>query len=399
MPASPPSSRGPRILIYSHDSVGLGHLRRSLTLAEALGEALPGARLLLATGSDCTSHFRLPPGLDVVKVPSVGKDGAGAYVPRHLADELPAVLRVRRGLLLELLEGFRPDALLVDHKVLGIADELEPVLERARALGIRTVLGLRDVIDEPATVAREWGRPAIRRALAELYDAVCVHGDASVYDARVEYPIPPELGERLRYTGYVVRNGGLTFAPVPRPRPQVLVTTGGGEDGAERVELFLEALSLGEPGWDTVLVLGPLLDPGRARRLRHRAREIDAVTRVHTFYEDLPRLVASSSTAVAMAGYNTAAELLRCRVPAVLLPRDAPRREQLVRARRLAELGWAECLDRPDPILLRAAIERRLAHGRLRGPLPDLDGARRFAATVGGLLGIRETRAAEEVLS
>jgi predicted glycosyltransferase len=384
-----PNPRGPRVLLYSHDAVGLGHLRRSLTLAAGIAEAFPGARLLLASGSDCATRFRLPPGLDVVKLPSIGKDGDGAYRPRHLGDGLPSVLRLRRGLLRGLVEDFRPDAMLVDHKVLGIADELEPVLEQAREQGTRTLLGVRDVIDSPEVVAREWGRPAIRHALTELYDAVCVYGDPNVFDMRREYPVPEELGERLSFTGYVVRSEGLPFAPVPRLRPQVLVTTGGGEDGATRVSAYLDALELRRPDWDSVIVLGPLMDPAVARKLKRRARDLEASVRVHTFYDDLPRLVASSSVAVTMAGYNTVAELLRCRVRPVLLPRTEPRLEQAIRARRLADLGWAESLESPRPAELRAAVERSLSLGRLRGPLPPLDGARRLARLLGELLGMK----------
>ena len=381
-------ARPPRILLYSHDAVGLGHLRRSLTLARGLAEAFPGARMLLASGSDCATRFRLPAGLDVVKLPTVGKDGDGAYVPRHLADALPSVLRLRRGLLQQLVDDFRPDAVLVDHKVLGIADELESVLERARERGARTLLGVRDVIDSPEAVAAEWGRDGARRALRDLYDAVCVHGDPDVFDARREYPIPEELRGRLRFTGYVVRDEGLPFAPIPRLRPQVLVTVGGGEDGATRLARYLDALELAPPTWESTIVTGPLLDPAASRKLKRRAREMDADARVHTFYEDLPRLVSASALVVAMAGYNTVAELLRCRARSVLLPRTRPRLEQALRARAVAQRGWAEQLIDPSAEELRGAIEAGVGLGRLRGPMPRLDGAQRIPAVVGELLGL-----------
>ncbi len=381
------SRRPPRILLYSHDAVGLGHLRRSLTLAAGLSRAFPEARLLLASGSDCATRFRLPAGLDVVKLPTIGKDARGDYRPRHLGDDLTTVLRLRRGLLRSLVDDFRPDVLLVDHKVLGIADELEPVLERARERGTRTLLGLRDVIDAPGAVAREWSRPAIRRALRDLYDCICVHGDPNVFDARREYPIPPELNQRLRFTGYVVRGEGLPFAPIPRLRPRVLVTMGGGEDGASRVGRFLDALELRRPEWDSQIVLGPLLDPPVARRLKRRARDLDAPVQVHTFYEDMPRLVASASLVVSMAGYNTVAELLRCRKRSVLLPRTTPRLEQALRARALARRGWAETLVEPSAECLRQAIEDGLEGGRLRGELPALDGARCIPRVVAELFG------------
>ena len=39
--------RAPRVLVYSHDSVGLGHLRRTLNLAEALAERFEGTDLVV----------------------------------------------------------------------------------------------------------------------------------------------------------------------------------------------------------------------------------------------------------------------------------------------------------------------------------------------------------------
>ena len=46
-----PDRTPPRILLYSHDTFGLGHLRRSRTIAQALVSAFPDASALILTGS------------------------------------------------------------------------------------------------------------------------------------------------------------------------------------------------------------------------------------------------------------------------------------------------------------------------------------------------------------
>ena len=275
----PETRPAPRVLLYSHDSVGLGHLRRTLNVAEAISDAFPGAAMLLASGSVCATHFPTPKGLDVVKLPSIGKDERGAYASRQLPQPLAATVALRRELLMGLVRTFAPDLVIVDQKVLGVADELTPVLELARSMGTKTLLGVRDIIDTPEVVASEWGRPAIRAALANLYDRVLVYGAPEVFDARIEYPFPPELRDAVRFTGYVVRPArGPFFRAVPALRRRVVVTTGGGEDGGERVTQYLGALELAPYDWDTELVLGPMLDPDASLRLTQRARALPGVT-------------------------------------------------------------------------------------------------------------------------
>jgi len=273
-----------------------------------------------------------------------------------------------------VVRSFRPELLIADHQPLGLSGELAPALHAARALGTRTILGLRDIIDEPAAVAREWGAREVREALAEAYERVLVYGSPEVFDPRREYSIPPELAERLEFTGYVVRDPApRAVRPLPALRPQVLVTAGGGEDGVERIELYLDALALAPAAWDSSLVLGPLMDPLAARALQRRARSCVSV-QVHRFHADLPRLLQDCDAVVSMAGYNSVAEILQCRASAVLLPRRFPRREQLLRAERLAARGLVRTLAQPSAGALRETLEAALAEGPPRAPRPQLDG-------------------------
>lgn len=379
-----------RILLHSHDSFGLGHLRRTMTIAEALHSALPDSQILITTGSPCATHFPLPAGIDVIKLPAVTKDYTGRYVPRSLGCDLAPIVQLRKELLRQVHRTFAPDLLIVDHQVLGLCEELDLVLRDARSTGTRTLLGVRDIIDSPETVAREWGSPRVRHALAHEYDRVCVYGTPLVFDPRREYPIPPELAERLQFTGYVTRAAGST-PQGRRARPRVVVTVGGGEDGGMRVDSYFEALELGSVDWDTTVVLGPLFDPARARAFKRRARAL-ANVELHLFHADMPRLLARSDAVVAMAGYNSVVEILQSGLPAVLCPRSFPRREQWIRADRLARLGLAECVPAPTPERLHAAVSSAVTKSRRAVcPIP-LDGAARVCAIAAQLLAERGAR-------
>ena len=382
-----PSAGSPmRVLLYSHDSFGLGHLRRNLNIAEALTTANPEAVVLIVTGSPCATHFPMPPRVDVVKLPSVTKNAEGHYVPRSLGGALDFSIELRRALLMQLFESFSPNLLIVDHQLLGLRGELIPVLKEAKRLGTRTILGIRDVIDSPEVVAREWGSKSARWALSEVYDRVCVYGTPRVFDTRVEYPVPPELSRRLEFTGYLSpKPARVAPRSLPNLRPEILVTMGGGEDGEERVLTYLDAIEMSPVFWDTTIVLGPLMPSRAVRRIKRRARILGGIT-VHRFHADLPKLLSNSSVVVAMAGYNTSTEIMRSGKPAVFLPRTFPRAEQHIRAERLERIGAALCLANATATQLREAIESSLTTPlKIRVQLP-LDGLVRLAVIAGELV-------------
>jgi len=376
-----------RFLLYSHDSWGLGHLRRSLTLASGLVETFPDVEVLLITGSPCATLFPTPPRVGLVKIPSVSKTKSGEYVPRSLAGTLAETLRLRRNLILEAYRSFRPTLILVDHKVIGLQGEAYEMLREAQQDGVHTILGVRDIIDSPGAVAVEWGGEKCRWALSEGYERVCVYGSQDVFDPRVEYPIPPELGERVEFLGYVVRSAPPRTTPIPaRSRPQVLVTMGGGEDGAGQIEKYLAGLERLRPDWDSVLVGGPLLDERDARRMRRRADQLGNV-QLRRFHADLPHLLSECDAVVAMAGYNTCAEILQSGKRAVLLPRTHPRMEQAIRAERFQQRGLCQSLIDPSPEDLVRGIERALS-GEAPRPedIPSLGGVGRMCDVARQLL-------------
>ncbi len=362
-----------RFFLYSHDGQGMGHARRHLAIARAIVTADSNASVLLATGVEELPKPGLPPNVEVLKLPSLRKVANGLYESRRLPMAPRATRALRSALLLAAVKGFRPHVVLADKHPFGASGEFRTALSAARRLGARSALGLRDILDEPSTVRREWRPHGLPGAITDHYDEVLVYGERAVFDAVTEYGFPSALAERAHYCGYVINP-----PPVqPRPRdqrPLVLATAGAGEDGLQILEAFLRAAA--DAPWRALAVSGPHCPPEHAARLARLAAAAEAEW--HVFVPALETRLASAGAIVCMGGYNTLGEALAAGVPTVCVPRVAPRQEQLIRARAFEELGLLRVVtpDELTPDRLRAALSAALASGGEKSPVTlDFSGA------------------------
>jgi predicted glycosyltransferase len=333
-----------RFLFYSHDGFGLGHTRRHLAVAQALTELAPEASVLLATGSDIMNRLNLTPPIDILKLPGLRKVSNDEYAPRHLQIPVSEIRALRSDLLLATVKAYRPTVVLVDKHPFGAKGEFRAGLEELRAAGGCAVLGLRDILDEPASVLKEWSAYRMRERISTFYDLVLVYGDRSVFDPVVEYDFPESLAARTRFCGYVVNRDDAELAGEPLPsaylkdrgaRPSVLATAGGGEDGFLVLQTFIRAAADGS--WDAIAVAGPMSPVPELKTLRRLASKANVA--LHTYLPNLPEMFRSVDALVCMGGYNTLAEAVSRGVPTVCVPRTTPRREQLIRARAFERLG------------------------------------------------------------
>ena len=366
----------PRILMYSHDSYGLGHLRRTLALAKAFVEHDPGLGVLILTGSTVSGAFRMPQGIDIVKLPSAVKVSNGVYKPSRLPVTFERLRNLRSGLILNAAESFDPDAFIVDKAPLGMKREVSRTLEyfHDKRPSTLTVLGLRDVLDDPDRVRRHWRDNHITEAINRYYDLILVYGPREVYDPLPEYGLPTTILRRSHYVGYV--GGGPTFedtSDAPFTPGYVLVTAGGGGDGFHLIRNYLESLREPDPSFESIVVTGPLMDEQSKRTLERLSRGLRA--RVLEFRADMECLIERAGAVVAMGGYNTTTELLAARKPALIVPRVEPRAEQLIRAERLASLGLVEMIHPRDltPPLMRSQVEDLLRRDPPTAPNGEVD--------------------------
>lgn len=344
-------TRQRRIALYSHDAMGLGHLRRNMLLAQTFASCPERPVVLLINGAREAATFAMPPGVDCLGLPALRKEPDGTYSSRTLDLSLSDMVGLRAATIRAALDAFEPDLLVVDNVPRGAAGELMPALV-ARQSRTRCVLGLRDVLDHPSAVAAEWRRKRNVEVTEQYYEAVWVYGDKHVYDLVAECSIFGRLAHKLRYTGYL--DPRARAAPLePDERLESLIASGerfalclvgGGQDGAPLAEAFARARAPNQV--HRVILSGPFMPPDARRRL-HELAVRDRRLHVLDFVTDAAPYVRHASCVVSMGGYNSVVEVLAEAKPLVIVPRVQPRREQLVRAERLRARGLADVL-RPE---------------------------------------------------
>jgi predicted glycosyltransferase len=342
-----------RVLIYSHDSFGLGHLRRCRTIAHSLVAHQKKLNVLIMSGSPIVGRFSFRSRVDFVRVPGIIKRRNGEYTSLNLDFHVEQTLALRASIIEHTARVFQPDLFLVDKEPLGLLGEVRSTLALLRREGgTRLVLGLRDIMDDPTSLAEEWGRKRVIPALKRFYDQIWVYGLSQVYDPIEAYGFPADVAGKTTFTGYLPRetNPEVTLPAdvqaTVQQGPFLLVTPGGGGDGAPLVDATLTAYERfnGRLPWPALVVYGPFLPARERAAFERRAARLPRVTTLE-FHEHLENLVEKAAAVVCLGGYNTFCEILSLKKRSLIVPRVTPRAEQLLRAQAAARLGLAQTLD------------------------------------------------------
>ena len=349
------------VLFHVQHLLGIGHLQRSLRIAEALVQ--DGIAVTLVCGGPPLALPR-DPSVRIVQLTPIRArdarfelfDSAGRPVDDALREE-------RRAALLAAFAATRPDAVIIEGYPFArraFRFELEPLIAAVRATEPRPCLicSVRDIVvvrDDP-----QRHRDIVDRVRRD-FDAVLVHGDPTLIRFDSSFPAAPDIADRVIYTGYV--------CPPPAPSgaaatggDEVVVSAGGGAAGHALLEAALAARRSGcLAGLPWRLLTGTNLPEADFAALR---ADLPAGVAVERFCYNFVGLLRGCRVSVSQAGYNTVLDILAARARAVLVPFAAGREtEQLMRAERLAALGAAELVRENElsPQSLAAAIERAAA--------------------------------------
>jgi predicted glycosyltransferase len=381
--------RQPLIMMYSQDGFGLGHMRRTTSIAGQIAQVRPDAGILTMADSRLGQFFETGANHDYLKLPSILKVGSGDWRAVSLPVPFADVSALRRELIRSAVLNFRPHVLLVDHMPHGAMGELLPTLEALKTSGASTkiVLGLRDILDAPEVVSRRWRAEGAYEAIERYYDMVLVYGRREVFDMGEQYDFSPAMRERMRYSGYICTPQAPRYTARARAKyipnadketKLIVAMAGGGADAYPMMRALLDALPAIQARQRCVLALvtGPFMPAELRHDLEARAKGLPA--RVSMSVGDTLSYIEAADLVVAMCGYNTTMEILRSGKRAILIPRAGPSAEQRMRAQLFAAHGWVEMID-PDDLsseIVAGAVVESLGRGpKIDSPTrPDMRG-------------------------
>lgn len=386
-----------RVLMYSHDTFGLGHLRRCREIAHALVEQYKGLHVLIVSGSSIAGAFDFRARVDFIKIPSVIKLYNGEYTSLSQHIDLSETLALRRSIIEHAATHFRPDIFIVDKEPRGLRGELEPTLPLLRDLGCHIVLGLREVLDEPEVVQREWAKHDAMKWVEAYYDSIWVYGSENFWHPLNGLDLPDHVASRVRHVGFLGRKVRRLKKSSIRNLPDkfILATAGGGGDGSQLMRQILAARELDRQAkFPLVMLLGPFMSSRDRSEIEHRARRLDDVS-VFDFDNQIESVMSRATAIVGMGGYNTFCEIMSFDKRTLLIPRKHPRREQLIRAQRAEQYGLVDMLDpddAADPRNMAQALKdlpsrKRPSECRYR---IDLEGLTRIGKIVGRIIRKRD---------
>lgn len=370
-------SRRPTLLMYSQHSLGMGHLVRSLALAEGLDQRF---HIVIASGGSIPPSVRIPEGVEVVQLPPLSMDAEGRLRTEDKGATVAEVLAQRSGILTRLFEARAPEVVVVELFPFGrkkFEGELRPLLAAATASKPRPVVAcsIRDLLVNGK--AGQESKDAWSLDLAnEYFDLILVHSDPSFARFSESFSRAHALKPHVVHTGFVVPEARDDDRPAIRER-RVLVSAGGGVVGEPLFDACLEAQPAlwREDGLAMRIVAGPLLPDAAWARLQARGGlpGLDIVRSVRDLAHDLRR----SAVSVSQCGYNTSLEILATRTPSLFVPfGDESENEQRTRASRLVAAGLGHAL-LPSEVSTQALLrEIRSLVGREVPPMPfSTDGA------------------------
>ena len=324
-----------KVLIYSHDSFGLGHLRRCRAIAHSLVDTYKGISVLIISGSPVISQFDFKSRVSFITVPGVVKLRNGDYTSLGLHVDLGETMAMRASMIQHSAEVFAPDIFIVDKEPLGLRGEVENTLRWLKMKGATNVLGLRDVMDDSEALQNEWQRKNVVPALEKLYDELWIYGSESIGNPIQGIELTDKALGKMHYLGYLKRTipDGSHLSKKLDKQKYVLVTSGGGGDGELLVDWVLRAYEYADDPEliNCIIMLGPFMAKSAQNKFKNRASKIPKIeTRV--FDNEIETLMIHAEGVVAMGGYNTFCEILSFDKKAIIVPRETPRLEQRIRA-------------------------------------------------------------------
>lgn len=387
------------ILMYSHDTYGLGNIRRTIAIANHLVARFEDINVLIVTGSPVIQRFYLQARVDYVKLPCLARTDRNCYRSKFLELRENKVQTLRANMIRSAIRDLEPELILVDKNPNGINNELVALFEDLRALAARPklVLLLRDILDAGPETRALWQREGYDDVVCREYDQVLVVGEREIFDLGEMYRFSEKLSSMLNYCGYIERRHAshthdLNEGGARSEQQRVLVMAGGGQDGYFLLKNYLIARRrhFRSSAHASLLCCGPELSSEQYAEIQALGDYCPDTT-IERFSSCLEEHIRDADVVVCMGGYNTVCEAMSYRKKTIVVPRAHPVKEQAIRAEKFQQLGLLRmiCTEQLEPENLASTLCAVLADARDFECTPEklsLDGLRNVSIALGRIL-------------
>lgn len=383
-----------RLMFYCQHILGMGHLIRSMEIVRGLTDQF---QVCFINGGEVIQGFPVPTGVEVLNLPGIKTDTEfQALRPVDPNLNLEDVARDRTAQLLQTLEQFRPDVLMVELFPFGrrrFSFELIPLIEAAQERGVKIVSSLRDIVVTKQDQARHEAK--ICRLINQYFDQLLIHGDPNLHPLEDSFSRVKDLNCEVHYTGYVAQqpeNQRLTLIDqiaLNRSEPMILVSVGGGRFGHNLLHGMVGAAEVlaDQIPHHIQMFAGPFIPDQVFWDLKQAGRDLSNLS-IHRYTPNLLAYMETADLSVNMSGYNTTMNILTAGVRALMLPFTGnDDQEQTMRVRRLEQLGRVQMLQTADvnPERLAQRVQVALTQEPQITEF-DLDGVRKTAECVSSLV-------------
>ncbi len=344
-----------RILVYTHNSIGLGHAFRTLAVITGIKHWRPDIDFLVMSGTSIPQIF-FKEGVEVIKLPSVRLDIDHKDSPmysRYLSGfELESIFDFRQRLIMATFDFFQPDVLIIEHNMTGQMSELIPLLmkkwmRKGGPVDFAVVHICRGIMKWIPLLRIPYQNPRHRSEsinIGELYDFMYVLEDREVIDINKEFlGNDPDLEKKIRYLGKITNKA---YGELPQweqvaerfglpDKKIILVSLGRNQRVIELSKKLLDVFQTTglNKEFQMIMVLDPYLDHDALQALREGP--LAQGVRFLPFMPDLVDLVHHSELVIARAGYNIVNEILLTGVKAILIPESHGGGEQELRVQNI----------------------------------------------------------------
>lgn len=360
-----------KLMFYCQHILGMGHLIRSMEIARGLTADF---EVYFINGGEIVQGFQPPPSVSVINLPAIKTDTE--FQTLQPVDPLLSIEDAelfRRQQLLEVLQTFKPDVLMIELFPFGrrrFSFELIPLIEAAREQGTKVVSSLRDIVVTKSNQARHEAK--VVRLINQYFDQLLIHGDPALHPLKESFSRVEDLDCDVRYTGYVVqqvesnRPTIVDQIALAKEEPMILVSVGGGRFGHELLDCVVKAAEMleGRIPYRIQMFTGPFMPDDKFWSLKSAARDRNNLY-IHRYTPNLLAYMEKADLSISMSGYNTTMNILTTGVRAMMLPfAGNGDQEQTMRVERLSQLGKARRLHPEDlqPARFADAVLAHLQH-------------------------------------